>query len=141
MRLAALLAGSAAILTLAACATSGEAPAGPPSLIAAPGAPAPPRARLYADCLAQAAGAGTFDREENLIRFRCTGAPARAFYAGLGAWSAARGSQYDLADGRTVRFTQAVQQNPTGLDSCSTDNAGDFACTLVFNAGEFLTGS
>ncbi len=129
-------------LALAGCATSGEAPpSGPPSLITPPGELAPPQARLYADCLAQAATAGSYDRERNLIRFRCTGAPARAFYEGLAAWSAARGSQYDSADGRTLRFTQALQRDPSGVDGCSTDNAQDFACTLIFNAGEFLTGS
>lgn len=132
----------AAGAALSACATAGgEAPAGPPSLVAAPGSPAPPRARLFIDCMTQSAAAEAYDREENLIRFRCTGAPARAFYDGLADWSARQGSQYDTADGRTVRYTQALRSNPTGIDSCSTDGQGDYACTVVFNAGEFLTGA
>jgi len=126
-------------LGLAGCATGGEGPpSGPPSLVRAAGAPAPPQARFYADCIAQAAASGTYDREENTLRFRCVGAPARAFYDGLAAWSAARGSQYDMGDGRTVRFTQAVQRDPVGLDSCSTDGAQDYACTVILNVGEFL---
>ena len=40
-----------AAFTLAACATSPEAPSGAPTLVIAPGAPAPAQSRFYADCI------------------------------------------------------------------------------------------
>lgn len=140
MRIVAVAIAGLTILSLAACAsTGGDAPpAGPPSLARAAGSPAPPQARFYADCIAQAVANTAYDREGNTVRFRCTGAPARAFYDGLAAWSAAQGSQYDGADGRTLRFSQALQRDPSGIDGCSTDGAQDYACTVVLNVGEFL---
>lgn len=137
MRGLAIWAGAAAALALGACASDGGPPTGPPILVEAPGLPAPPQGRLYADCVAQAAAAGTFDRENNTLRFRCTGEPARAFYDGLGPWSARARSEL-TADGRTWRFTQPVQRNPSGLDFCSAARTGDHRCTVVLNVGEFL---
>lgn len=128
-----------AALALSACATSGGAPdqpAGPPSLVASAGQPAPPQAKFYADCIAQSAGANTYDREANLIRFHCTGAPAQAFYDGLAAYSAEIGSEH-TGDGRTVRATQKLERNLFGVDHC-WKSADAYGCTLVFNAGAYL---
>ena len=123
-------------LGLAACATGGETPA-TPTLAEAPGRPAPPQARFYADCIAQAAAAGAYDREGTTLRFRCTGAPARAFYDGLAAWSARAGGDR-VAGGRTYRFTSPMKQNPSGLDFCWADGGGEHRCTVVLRVGEFL---
>lgn len=129
----------AACAVSTACATAPDAPMGPPTVIAAPGEPAPPQAKFYGDCIAASAVAETYEKEPgaNLLRFHCTGAPARAFYDGLGAWSAKIGSEI-VAEGRTWRFTQKLVRNPFGLDNCSTDGAGDHRCTITLNVGEFL---
>lgn len=127
----------AAAAGVTACAAGAHAPPGPPTVVAAPGQPAPPQARFYADCVAQAAAARTYDREGNTLRFRCSGEPARVFYDGLAAWSARQHSELS-AEGRTWRFTQRIQRNPSGLDYCSTDGAGDHRCNVVLNVGEFL---
>ncbi|RYG11190.1 MAG: hypothetical protein EON96_15605 [Caulobacteraceae bacterium] len=145
MRLPALTVTLASVFALASCASLGgapEAPAGPPTVIRAAGEPAPPQARFYADCIAAAAIAGTYDKEAsaNLLRFTCTGAPARAFYDGLAAWSATSGSEV-VAEGRTWRYTQKIKANPFGLDDCSSDSVGDFRCTVTLNVGEFLSAS
>lgn len=127
----------AAALLLGACATSGdEAPAGPPTLVVAPGLPAPAQARFYTDCIAQAVQLGAFDREENVLRFRCNGAIAQRFYDGLAAWSAEIGSQYE-ADGVMWRFTTTIQENPSFRDFCRHGPQG-YDCTVVLNVGEFL---
>lgn len=127
-----------AALALAACATAHQAASGPPTVTPAPGSPAPPQARLYADCVAQAAANNSFDRESNWIRFRCSGAQAQAFYDGLGAYSASIHSEMH-ADNRTYRFTQRLQHNPSGIDGCWRDDAGgSYGCTVVLNVGEFL---
>jgi len=130
------LALSVAIL-LSACASSGEsAPAGPPSLVIAQGLPAPPQARFYADCIAQAAAANTFDREANVLRFRCEGDVAQRFYDGLGPWSAQIGSE--MQDGaRTWRFSTPIRENPSFVDFCRHDGAR-YDCTVVLNVGAFL---
>ena len=116
-----------AALALSACATSGGAapqaePAGPVSLVAAPGQPAPPQAKFYADCIAQASAANTYDREANLIRFNCSGAPAQAFFEGLAAYSAEIGAEH-TAEGRIMRFTQKVREGVFGLDYCWQETA------------------
>lgn len=123
---------------LAACATAPE-PVGAPSLKEAPGLPAPPQARLYANCVAQAATAGTYDRDAtlNVIRFRCEGAPARAFYEGLGPWAAQIGSEL-VGEGRTWRFGSKIERDPSGLDYCTEGDGDDWRCAVVLNVGEFL---
>ena len=126
-----------AALTLGACAAGGEKPSGPPSLAEAPGEAAPPQARFYADCIAQAATARTYDREGTTLRFRCTGVPAKTFYDALAAWSAKAGSETQGAD-RTYRFTSPIERNPSGLDFCWLDGAGEHGCTVVLRVGEFL---
>lgn len=134
MRLIALV---AALSLLAACATAHDhAPAGQPVLTPAVGQPAPPQARFYADCIAAAAAAGSYDREHNTLRFQCSGAPAQRFYDGLAAWSAAHDTE--LTDGaRTLRFTARPEHNISGLDFCWSE-AGAYGCTVVLNIGEFL---
>jgi len=142
MRLIALTAGLAAACSLTACASTGDGPvpAGPPTVVRTPGEPAPAQAKLYADCLAAAAVAGTYEKEPgvDLLRLTCAGAPARAFYDGLAVWSAAGGSEI-VAGGRTWRYTQKIRQTPYGLDDCSTDGAGDYRCTVILAVGAFLS--
>ena len=127
-----------AAFALTACATAHEALSGPPTLTPAPGQPAPAQAQLYADCIAQAANDHTYDRESNWIRFHCSGAPAQAFDAGLAAYSASNHAEMH-ADNRTYRFTDHLQQNPSGIDGCWRDDAGgSYGCTVVLNVGAFL---
>lgn len=123
------------MLALTACASASE-PSSPPSLVIAPGQPAPPQARFYADCIAQAAAARTYDREANGIRFQCDGAPAQAFFDGLGAWSAQVGSEIQ-ADGAVWRFSVPIRENPSFVDFCRREGER-YACTVVLNVGEFL---
>lgn len=131
-----------AALSLAACASANDedAPAGPPSLTIAPGQPAPAQARFYVDCITHSAAANTFDREANVIRFHCDGAPAQRFFDGLGAWSAQVRSE--IADGdRLWRFSTPIRENPSFADFCTRTGAAATAryeCTIVLNVGEFL---
>ncbi len=119
------------------------APARPPNLARIPGTPAPSHGRIYADCLAQAASAGNFDRtsdkDTHLLRFRCSGPPAQAFYDALASWSAARQSEW-MADGRTWRATEKIQRDLFGTDYCFTGDGGDYACEVTVNVGAFLDG-
>ena len=128
------------LLVLSACATVHAPQAGPPSLVAAVGQPAPAQARYYADCIAQATQTQSYDRENNWLRFHCTGAPAAAFYNALADWSAAHNSQL-AGEGRTWRFTERPQHDPSGLDSCwrSASDATQYGCTVVLNVGDFLS--
>lgn len=127
---------------LTACAHAPAAVVAAPNYAPIAGDPAPANARLYADCIAQAAAAGTYRRAaegggDELILFTCTGAPARAFYDALGPWSARIGSAFDH-DGRGYRSTAKVQANMFGTDSCSAANGADHRCVITFNAGDFL---
>lgn len=128
--------------SLSACATAEHMsmPPGPPTVTRTPGEPAPTQAKLYADCLAASAAAGTYQKEPgvDLLRLTCAGAPARAFYDGLATWSATEGSQIS-AEGRTWRYTQKIERDPFGLDDCSTDGAGDYRCTIILTVGKFLS--
>jgi hypothetical protein len=124
-----------ALLSLAACATT--APAGPPTLDVAAGQPAPVQARLYAACIVQSAQTQQFDREAHWIRFHCGGDVARVFYDALGPFSARIHSERTGA-GRTWRFTQVMQHDPSGLDYCWRDDAGGYGCTIVLAAGDFI---
>ncbi len=144
MRLTPLIACLAAGLTLSGCITIGggdDAPEGPPTVIRTPGEPAPPQAKLYADCLAASAAAGTYEKEPgiDLLRLTCTGAPAHAFYDALAAWASTGGGSEVVAEGRTWRYTQKIVRNPYGLDDCSTDGRGDYRCTITLNVGTFLS--
>ena len=135
VRFAAL--SSAALL--AGCATAGGEAAVAPDYTPPAGDPAP-RAKLYADCAGEAAQAGRNDRvrdgDTTMVRFTCTGAPAQAFYAALGPWSATRQSQW-TAQGRTWRSTNRVQRNLFGVDYCSSDGAAA-ECVITLNGGAFL---
>ncbi len=125
-----------AALPLASCATP-HVPRGPLTLDVAAGQPAPVQARLYAACIAQANETQQYDREDGLIRFHCGGDIARTFYDALGSYSARIGSERTGA-GRTWRFTEVMEHNPSGLDYCWRDDAGGYACTVVLNAGNFI---
>jgi hypothetical protein len=128
----------AAALLVAACAsTSDAAPSGPPALMVVPGQPAPAQARFYADCIAQAAQAQTYDREANVLRFHCDGLTAQRFFDGLAAWSAEIGAQYE-ADGVTWRFSTPIRENPSFVDFCRRTREARYDCTVVLNVGEFL---
>jgi hypothetical protein len=133
---------TALVLTglLGACAGA-AAPPGPPDYAAIAGSQAGPRARLYADCIGQSVDLAAYDHvrddDSELIRFTCEGAPARAFYDGLAARSAAIGSEW-THDGRTWRSTNKVQANLFGVDHCSFDGAAGYRCVVILNAGEFL---
>lgn len=133
------LAIMAAALLLGACASTGESegPSGPPTLVTTPGQPAPAQARFYADCITQATGANTYDREANVLRFHCNGDVAQRFYDGLATYSAAIGSQYE-AEGATWRFSTAIRENPSFVDFCRRADGPRYDCTVVLNVGEFL---
>ena len=136
--------GLAAAASLAACAHGPEPVQGPPDYAPIRGDPAPPNARYYADCIGQAAAAGTYRRasdggSDELILFTCTGAPARAFYDALGPWSARLESAFEH-EGQTYRSTAKVQTNMFGVDSCSAAAEADHRCVITFNAGDFLDG-
>lgn len=125
-----------AALSLAACANT-QLVAPEPTLDIAPGQPAPVQARLYAACIAQSNQTQQYDREGHWLRFHCGGDIARAFYDALGTYSARIHSERTGA-GRTWRFTQVMQRNPSGLDYCWRDDAGGYGCTIVLAAGEFI---
>lgn len=144
MRHSSLLASLAIAGALTACAHAPEMAAAPPDYTPLAGEPAPANARFYADCIGQAAAAGTYRRAadgggDELILFTCTGAPARAFYDALGPWSARIDSAFDH-DGRSYRSTAKVLANMFGVDSCSAANGADHRCVITFNAGDFLDG-
>ncbi|KQY75091.1 hypothetical protein [Brevundimonas sp. Root1423] len=142
MRHRPLLAALALGTALTACAHATETALAPPDYSPIAGDPAPANARLYADCIGQAAAAGSYRRAsdgggDELILFTCTGAPARAFYDALAPWSARIGSAFEH-DGRSYRSTAKVQANMFGVDSCSAANGSDHRCVLTFNAGDFV---
>ena len=85
--------------------------------------PAPARARFYADCIAQSAAEQTYYREERndeLLRFNCSGDVAERFYAGLAERAAAERSEMVVGI-RTWRFTNRIQRDTIGLDYCWRD--------------------
>ena len=131
--------------SLAACASGGgrepDVPAGPISFTEAAGQPANDAAKFYADCIAQSALQSTYDRDGGLIRFRCNDAPAKALYDALGAHAAAIGAEH--VDGkRTIRATQKLMRDVSGRDYCwqeQGEHTLSWGCTLVFNAGTFVT--
>lgn len=102
--------------------------------------PAPANAKLYADCLANAAANSRYhrahDEDTSLLLFTCTGEPARAFFDGLAAWSARVGSEFEH-EGRTFRSTARVQQNLFGVDYCATDGS-EHECVITLNVGDFV---
>lgn len=143
MRRSGAVPGLFALSALAACAHAPEPAPGVKDYSPIAGEAAPPHARLYADCIAQATASGAYrrahDPDTELILFTCTGAPARAFYDALEARSAAIGSRFTF-EGRDYRSTEPVVSNLFGVDSCSVGSHGDARCVLTFNAGDFLAG-
>ena len=150
MRATTLIAPLLAASLLGACASfpslpsfGGGAAAEPmaPDYTPVPGELPSPRGRLYADCIAQAAGNRAYlrgqDEDSTLLLFTCTGAAARTFYEGLAEHSAAIGSEF-TSEGRTFRSTDRVQRNLYGVDYCSTDGRGDYSCVITLNTGAFL---
>ncbi len=130
-----------AVMSLGACASTSEPDGAAPNYSAVATLPPSSRARLYADCIAAAVAAGTYAHAQNhdtdMVVFTCDGRPARAFFEGLAARSAAVGSAF-THDGRTWRSTNRVERNLFGVDVCSTDGAADFRCSISLNAGPFL---
>lgn len=151
MRVTTLIAPLVAASLLGACAGMPGLPGfgggGDPEPMAAPdyapiaGEMAPPQARLYADCISQASGNRAYqraqDEDSTLLLFTCTDAAARLFYEGLEARSAGIGSEF-VSNGRTFRSTEVVQRNLFGVDYCSTDGRGDYACVITLNTGAFI---
>lgn len=133
--------GVAALLALSACASAPkeEAPGGPPDIRLTEALQAPAQARLYAECISQAAETGVYNRERDggVLRFTCTGATAKWFYDALGTWSAKVGSEY-VADGLTWRFSKKLIKDSYGVDGCSKDAAGDYRCVVILNVGPFI---
>lgn len=130
----------AMLVPLSACASAPEpAPSGPPLVALTPGLPAPPQAKLYADCIAQAAATGAYntERDGGTLRFTCTGDVAKAFYNGLGQRSAEVGSEY-VAGGLTWRFSNKLIKDAYGVDGCASEGAGKYQCVVVLNAGGFI---
>ncbi len=132
----------ASILLLSACASAPEpsAPSGPPVIALTPGLLAPPQARFYADCIAQAAETGAYntERDGGTLRFTCTGEVAKTFYNGLQKRSADVGSEY-VADGLTWRFSNKLIKDSYGVDGCSSNGAGAYQCVVILNVGDFVS--
>lgn len=136
------LAAAAALLSTAACAHAPEAAPAAADYTPLAAQPTGPHARLYADCIQQAAGSGAYrqviDGGDELLLFTCDGQIAARFWAALATHSAAMDTGWEQ-DGRRYRSTAKVQRNLIGVDYCSVDTAGgDTRCTLTFNAGDFL---
>lgn len=126
-----------ATTSLTACATT-EAPSGPPDYSPIETTPAP-RAKLYADCIAQSAASGRYGRAEDgihVVVFTCDGAPARAFYDGLAEFSAANGSEVTAGD-RTIRSTTRVERDLFAADYCE-HSGGSYSCSITLRTGEFV---
>ncbi|HST91419.1 MAG TPA: hypothetical protein VLJ13_04400 [Brevundimonas sp.] len=140
MRLVARAASVAFAFCAAACMHSPKSPAAPADFSPIAVQPSE-RARLYADCLHEAVTAGRYgrahDEDTELVVFTCTGPAARAFFDGLGDWSAAVGSQVET-DGRVVRSTNPVARDLFGVDYCARGAAGEHSCSISLNAGAFL---
>lgn len=131
-----------AALTLGGCATGGPAtPPAPPSLVADPGQPAPPHARLYADCIAQSIAANTYDRERNLLRFHCNGQPAAALNANLAMWVGAGNGATRVNNGTRFNLSSRIEHDLYGVDYCTSVayNMDEPRCTITLNVGEFLS--
>ena len=143
MRLFIRLTAAAALLSSGACAHGGAEPLpGPPDYTPLAAQPAASHARLYADCIRQAAERGAYrqviDGGDELLLFSCEGPPAQAFWTALERHSAAMDSGWEH-DGRRYRSTAKVQRNLIGVDYCTVDaTGGDPRCLLAFNAGDFL---
>ena len=127
-------------LAAAACASAPEsAPSEPPDVRLTEGLPAPPQARLYAECISQAAETGSYVRERDggTLRFTCTGGIAKWFFDAIGPWSAKIDSEV-AADGVTWRFSKKLIRDSYGVDGCSLDAAGVYQYVVVLAVGSFI---
>ena len=128
-------------LSAGGCATRPPSASPEPSYAPIVGQAPSPHARLYAECLAQSAGSQRFDmvtdKSSRLIRFKCSGDPARALYDELAVWSGERGSRW-TRDGRQGRSPQRIKRDLFGVDFCTTSDSGDYSCEIILNVGEFL---
>lgn len=130
------------LLVVGACAHENPGLILPPDFRPLEAQTASPHARLYAECIQQAAGSGAYrqviDGGDELLLFTCDGRVAQAFWSALEAHSIAVGSGWEL-DGRRYRSTARVRLNLVGVDYCTVDaSGGDARCVLTFNAGDFL---
>ncbi|CAN5244935.1 hypothetical protein BH09PSE2_BH09PSE2_25020 [soil metagenome] len=108
-----------ALLSLAACAHGGG-PGAPETL---PTDRAPDgRARMFADCVTQAAAGGAVMRFGSYLRYRCSGAPAKALYDEAQAFSQARKLEFVEGPRTTRRFNKTVWD-----DQCWTEG-GAYGC-------------
>lgn len=126
-----------------ACATKPAALSAGPSYAPIPGRAATAHAGLYADCVGESVAARRYDvvtqGSSGLVRFACTGSPARALYGEFAAAaSGGHGSRW-TTDGRRFQSPQTIKHDLFGVDLCSTGGADDFRCEVVLNVGEFLT--
>jgi hypothetical protein len=134
-------AGLGLLILLSACASVLEpvAPAGPPDVRMTTGLRAPPQAKFYADCIAQAATTGAYntERDGGTLRFTCNGDLAKTFYDALGPWSATADSRLE-GEGRSWRFTKKLIKDSYGIDHCSVGPADDYQCVVVLAVGPFI---
>jgi hypothetical protein len=142
MRHFARFAAAAALLSAAACAHAPDAASVAADYTPLVAQPTGPHARLYAECIQQAAGSGAYrqviDGGDELLLFTCEGPIAARFWEALATHSATMDSGWER-DGRRYRSTAKVQRNLIGVDYCTVDAAGgDARCILTFNAGDFL---
>ena len=133
---------AAALFSAAACAHAPDATPVAPDHTPLSARPTGPNARLYAECLQQAAASGAYrqvvDGGDELLLFTCEGQIAARFWDALATHSAAMDTGWEQ-DGRRYRSTAKVQRNLVGVDYCTVDTAGsDARCVLTFNAGDFL---
>ncbi|RZJ32176.1 MAG: hypothetical protein EON85_02030 [Brevundimonas sp.] len=136
------LTAAATLLSAGACAHGPDPLPGPPDYAPLASQTATPHARLYADCISQAAGQGSYrqviDGGDELLLFTCEGQIAVRFWEALATHSATMESGWER-DGRRYRSTAKVQRDLIGVDYCTVDaSGGDARCVLTFNAGDFL---
>lgn len=116
------------LLPLAACAHAAAGPSAPDPTPEPPNA----RARLYGDCLGQAARAGSYDRLGRYLRLTCTAAPAEALFAAMETYARSRGN-LSVVDGVETRGLTSTTVN----DRCWR-RADGTSCLIVLPVGAFL---
>lgn len=123
-------------LALTACA-GGPTPSGPPDF--SPIATTPTAtAKLYADCIAQAAQRGRYGHaydEVHVVIFTCDGEPARAFFDALSFWAASQNSEVIEGD-RTIRSTTRIERDLFAADYCEK-RLDAVTCSISLRTGEF----
>jgi hypothetical protein len=126
---------AAVLVAIAGLTASGARAADPPS------GPAPKNARLYADCLADAAASDSIQRQGRYLLFTCKGGAAERFFDRLGERKPGSAYAETRADG-LYRFTETPKKNTDGLDYCrqssTTAAPPETICVLIYPAGPFL---